>query len=122
MEIPTPAQQQDEASGAHNDNLLPVTENTARIDVLLPPRQHALLTAHKALYPFQAGPVVFSTGVAKYTCTFLVISMPDLGYVLGADFLAYYDGSKQWRTELGLESDPGQCLICCEAEIQALPD
>ena len=44
--------------------------------------------------------VVFSIGVAKYTCDFLVIPMPDLGYVLGADFLAYYDVSKQWRNGL----------------------
>ena len=40
---------------------------------------------------------VFSIGVAKYTAKFLVIPMPDLSYVLGADFLATYDVSKQWR-------------------------
>ena len=44
--------------------------------------------------------VVFSIGVAKYTCDFLVIPTPDLDYVLGADFLAYYDVSKQWQTGL----------------------
>ena len=41
--------------------------------------------------------VAFPIRVARYTCDFLVSPMPDLSYVLGADFLACYDASKQWR-------------------------
>ena len=44
--------------------------------------------------------------------------MPDLGYVLGADFLAYYDVSEQWRTGLlQLGGDPGQRPTYCQSII-----
>ena len=41
-----------------------------------------------------------SIGVAKYVGNVLIILMPDMGYVLGADFLSWCVASKQLRSGL----------------------
>ena len=77
-----------------------VLMQTGRICELAKPLSVAMIDGQSIEATKLVKGLTFSIGVAKYTADFLVIPMPGIGYILGADFLSKFDVSKDWRNGL----------------------